>query len=461
MTNFTRNQIYTLIQQLKNKIVGSKVQSLRELAPCQWILTLEREKRIFHLLFSLKMPFLRFHLLSNIHKSKDSPVTKSWESLLKQGIIEHIEMVENDRILKISFQSHGIKHLIAEFFPQRPNLYLLDQDRTIMLSLNSTKNIQYAPPENPKNREPVEIDPEVTHQSIESKYDELEKEYAFDTLRSRIRHELEQRLKKVRKAKEKIHASLDQCRQWPELYHEARLLQANMFSLRKGLNEITVLDWEKNGESRVIQLDSHSEPKEEVLSRFKKVKKLRAGVEPNEKILKKTENIESDLLGKLAQLEPLTSLNDLVLFEKTLGLKSKADAPSPQEKQKLPFYEFKSEKGLKIWVGKNAQANEKLTFSYAKGSDFWLHVDGMPGSHIILCVEKNQQPDPESIDDALHLAIAYSKAKNEGAADVCVTQRKYVSRLGKSAAGKVQISKHKILYTKLDRERVAKIKARE
>jgi len=64
------------------------------------------------------------------------------------------------------------------------------------------------------------------------------------------------------------------------------------------------------------------------------------------------------------------------------------------------------------------------------------------------------------LQDALQLALHYSKAKNRGEAEVCLTQRKFVSRLKKGKTGQVQISKHKIIFIRFDPKRHLHIKER-
>jgi hypothetical protein len=40
--------------------------------------------------------------------------------------------------------------------------------------------------------------------------------------------------------------------------------------------------------------------------------------------------------------------------------------------------------GIQIKVGEDAKENDNLTFS-SYPSEWWLHVDGGPGSHVIIC----------------------------------------------------------------------------
>jgi len=227
--------------------------------------------------------------------------------------------------------------------------------------------------------------------------------------------------------------------------------------LKKGMVEVVVEDWENGGTQRKITLDPSKDVHQEIESRFLRSKKLKAGmpyaekrlVEAKEKLKQREENYK--IYEQAVQQRSLERF--LYLIEPAVKTKS-------PEKKNLPYHEFFTEAGLTIWVGKNAQGNEKLTFSCAHGEDGWFHVEGYAGSHVVLRSKKNLEPDFESIQDALNLAVAYSKAKDKGEADVCMTQCKYVNKLGKGKTGKVQISKHRAKRVILDAQRLQRIKNR-
>jgi predicted ribosome quality control (RQC) complex YloA/Tae2 family protein len=71
---------------------------------------------------------------------------------------------------------------------------------------------------------------------------------------------------------------------------------------------------------------------------------------------------------------------------------------------------FKSLDGILIKVGENAKENDDLTLS-SYPNEWWMHVDGGPGSHVIICHEENTIPK-ETRRDAAFLAAHYSKASN-------------------------------------------------
>ena len=70
---------------------------------------------------------------------------------------------------------------------------------------------------------------------------------------------------------------------------------------------------------------------------------------------------------------------------------------------------YKSLDGIKIIVGENAKENDEITLSsYPK--EWWMHVDGGAGAHVIICHEEDTIPK-ETKRDAAVLAVHNSKTK--------------------------------------------------
>jgi len=69
-----------------------------------------------------------------------------------------------------------------------------------------------------------------------------------------------------------------------------------------------------------------------------------------------------------------------------------------------------SRDGIQIKVGENAKENDSLTLS-SYPREWWMHVDGGPGSHVIICHEENTIPKETKRDAAL-LAIHHSKSSS-------------------------------------------------
>ncbi len=111
-------------------------------------------------------------------------------------------------------------------------------------------------------------------------------------------------------------------------------------------------------------------------------------------------------------------------------------------------------------MGRNARENEELTFGLAKSDDLWLHAHGMPGSHVVVRLEKGADPPPETIRDAATLALLYSDLKKSGKGEVMYTKRKYVRKVKGQPPGTVTVTQEKSVFVTLDRTRLEALKER-
>ena len=69
---------------------------------------------------------------------------------------------------------------------------------------------------------------------------------------------------------------------------------------------------------------------------------------------------------------------------------------------------YTSVDGITIKVGEDAKENDILTQS-SFPNEWWMHVDGGAGSHVVICCEDNVLPR-ETKRDAATLAVYYSKS---------------------------------------------------
>ncbi|WP_059360371.1 NFACT RNA binding domain-containing protein [Parachlamydia acanthamoebae] len=415
---------------------------------------------ILTLLLGFQEPFLRFHLTSQKQRVTHGELSRKLYFFLQDSYVMKIEQLNDDRILQVTFQKEKqLYRLVGEFFSKRPNLFLLDSQNHILASLNSVSAGVYIvpslrPPDSSAPNAPI-----LSSQEIESRYLVLEKAAVFQKEKQSLHREIRDKIKKCEKYRLKHTQELQQLEKWKDFQEEGELIQANLFRIKKGMASLEVEDWFHAGQLRVLTFDIHEEPAERIAQLFRQAKKRKGGIE----------RCQAQLIQASIDLEQWESA--LVLAEKAVmevdlqNIRNKWLLHRPAEKQKetiaLPFFEYQSEVGLKIWVGKGAKQNERLTFSYAKGSDWWLHVRDFPGAHVVIRVAKGQRPDRESLKDAFQLALAYSKAKNQGKAEILLTQCKHVSRFGRKKIGQVHVSSHEIFLESFDSERFQKIKNRK
>lgn len=73
---------------------------------------------------------------------------------------------------------------------------------------------------------------------------------------------------------------------------------------------------------------------------------------------------------------------------------------------------LKSPNGFDVFVGRNAQQNEYVTFSLSLNNDLWFHAANCPGSHVVLKADDMKSWGDQDIYFAAQMAVLYSKNKN-------------------------------------------------
>jgi len=100
--------------------------------------------------------------------------------------------------------------------------------------------------------------------------------------------------------------------------------------------------------------------------------------------------------------------------------------------------------GWKALVGKSDADNDFLSLKMAKPNDFWFHVRGMPGSHVVLRAKPDENPDRDILKCAAAVAAFHSKARKGGVVSVSCTRARYVTKPKGAKPGSVHIRKESV-----------------
>jgi hypothetical protein len=101
---------------------------------------------------------------------------------------------------------------------------------------------------------------------------------------------------------------------------------------------------------------------------------------------------------------------------------------------------------FEVLIGKGDADNDRLTFKVAAGADFWLHVAGVPGSHVVIRnPDKVGEPPREVLERAAQLAAWHSKARDGGKVEVHWCRVADISKPRGFAPGKVILKAFKSL----------------
>lgn len=112
---------------------------------------------------------------------------------------------------------------------------------------------------------------------------------------------------------------------------------------------------------------------------------------------------------------------------------------------------YETEEGWRILAGKTDADNDLLSLHFARPGEHWFHINGLPGSHVLLRApqgESNQSADKSLLERAASVAAWHSKARNGGWCTVTTCLAQNVSKPRGSKAGLVEISSSRTLKVK-------------
>jgi len=255
------------------------------------------------------------------------------------------------------------------------------------------------------------------------------------------------------------------------------LLKSVLHKVNPGDERIVATDFE-TGEEVEVPLDpqlSAAENLERYFSRYHKELRgasiIRQQLEAVQNARAEIENLQEELRGLLARgdLRAIESLASRTPVKKLLGRRQASPravprvAPKIAGKRDVPGRflpkRYKSVAGLEIWVGRSDEGNDYLTTRLAHGNDLFFHLEGSPGSHVILRTEGSKDPPPESLLDACELAVHFSKQREARRADVHVAPIKYVRKPSRAKPGLVYVTSGRTIHLRRDPARLERVLA--
>ena len=119
--------------------------------------------------------------------------------------------------------------------------------------------------------------------------------------------------------------------------------------------------------------------------------------------------------------------------------------PSRGDPRKPPkLHEYELEGGWRCLVGKTDRDNDRLSIGMARPDDWWFHVRGHPGSHVVLRVS-GEEPSRDTLRQAAALAAWHSRLREGGMVAVSYTKARFVTKPKGAKPGTVSVRKEQVL----------------
>ncbi|MBT9317145.1 Rqc2 family fibronectin-binding protein [Leptothoe spongobia] len=277
---------------------------------------------------------------------------------------------------------------------------------------------------------------------------------------AQLHHQLTQKTKaltsKLRQKAANFHQRLDDSDQADRYRVKADLLMAYLHEWQPGMSKIQLQDFE-SGEPVTLALNPEKNAVQNAQAFYKrhqKLKRTRDAVMPLlqavETELHYLEQVESALTQTMHYRDP----EDLVALEEIRDelvqqeyLNDPYQRPGRNRSDRLPnFYKCRTPSGIEIWVGRNNNQNEVLSFKAANDYDLWLHTQEIPGSHVLLRLEPGAQPSDADLAFAANIAAWFSRARQSEQVPVVYTQPKHVYKPKGARPGMVIYKHEQVLW---------------
>lgn len=468
--SLSARQLETVLIEIKELLKGGRIHRIDQ--PQCWaiLFQVDQQGKRHRLYFSAHRRHSRFHLVSAYPPNPPTPpqFCQLLRAHLRYKRIVSIHQVGGDRIIRIDFswmareKSAGIS-LTAELMGASANIFLTDAQGIILGSLyppHDRRSLRTGALYQPPIMQPdasfhetaipcIESDGVHFNHSVEEFFRAIEGEEEKESLKKESLSQLDKAIRRHQKRLRQLrikHAEAENAERYRSL---GEILKNNMHQITPGKLTLHCADPSREEGCEIeLELNPALSPSENLEWYFKRYKKgktaeksLQAEIGKNQQEITRLE-LHRKIVSEGGSIDPTA-------LPTTRPLKKNPKKAGPPG--------FLSSDGMAIIVGRNDRENEALTFRLARGNDLWFHARGIPGSHLIVRMERRREIPYQTLLDAATLALYFSKGRKAGKGDVLYTFKKYIQRPKNQKAGSVLTSQDQNIYIEIEPARLDRI----
>ena len=385
-----------LAEQIESKINHNRIATITVVNSCDLIFAFSvyrKEKMLISL--NHHFPFVDFIKVDESISTNVGHINDTLRKELRDGYITDVDILNNDRVLRISLQKSNDfyekedRFLIIELIPHRPNLILLDQNNHIIFAYHTSgldtsrplmKGLVYPslPSYNFVNNEALPYE----------EYHEFAQNYLYHAKEDRLKEKYQTLFKHIKNKIKSLQNKLD------VLDKEASKAKDNLIYKDHG-DMVLALSQDNEELNNYLKDNNLTNEYDSSLSFgvnankfYKKYKKAKRTLEMNsiekEKCFESL-NYHHSLEGQIKYMddEELLSLAQELMPNKFHNAKKKNVKAN---------YSYVICNNHKIYFGKNAEQNENITFKLATKDYWYFHIKDYHGAHVVIF---NENPSDE------------------------------------------------------------------
>ncbi len=231
---------------------------------------------------------------------------------------------------------------------------------------------------------------------------------------------------------------LEECSQKDKYRIWGELIKANLHAIPKGSNAFEAVNYYEDDCPMIkIPLDCKLSPTANSQKYFKKYSKLKTAEAELKKQIELSRKELDYVYTVFDSLTKATEEAEIVQIRSELYDSGYASKMKNAQMKKIPRTKpmrFVTSGGYEVLAGKNNTQNDELTHKTAEKTDWFFHVKGAPGSHVIM-FSKGEEPDVRDFTQAAEIAAYYSSKRGADNIDVDYTLVKNVKKPSGSKPG--------------------------
>lgn len=234
---------------------------------------------------------------------------------------------------------------------------------------------------------------------------------------------------------------LSECEKKEEMRKYGELITANIYALKKGMSTARVTDYyDENCPEISIALDSRLSPSQNAQAYYKKYAKMKNAeieIEKQLRITKTELGYVDSVLDSLSRAKGQSELDEIrrELSEAGYASAGKKGGSSKKPQATGKPIEYITSGGYRLLCGKNNLQNDHLTTKVAEKGDWWFHIKGAPGSHVIMLLDGHSEPSADDFTEAATVAACNSSLSDGKNVEVDYTLVKHVKKPSASKPG--------------------------
>jgi predicted ribosome quality control (RQC) complex YloA/Tae2 family protein len=265
---------------------------------------------------------------------------------------------------------------------------------------------------------------------------------------------------------------LESAREGPRLRRSGEALLTHIRQVPARAKKVSLPDPHDADRQLEIELDPALNAQANAARYFKRAARAERALAEIPARLAQAEAQQLKLDGTISRLEALETDDDLSesaerdlakaielipkALRASLGLEESARAEAAAKSKTLAAKDVRAPsgklqprrltttEGWDVLIGRSNEGNDYLTLHVARPEDYWFHVHGSAGSHVVLRRGKGKnEPSKQTLEEVASWTAFYSQARTAGKVPVIYTRKKYVRKPRGSKPGLVTCEREK------------------